>query len=558
VFGRPLSLQSRFLLVILLGVIAPLAAAGFWLTRTTRSSGEALLRARIEESLGEAVRTVANNWLQHRTQLLDLAQDPGTLAAAREGRISLSEDGPGLDGLRRGWAALDGIVDYLSFKHPGGASLGILTRGPEFGPVPEPVRGAALPLELTIHEPATGEALFVLGVELRVSALLPGGLWWPGVGGSVLSVFGSEDERPLLSPPMEPHLVLSEDRFAWNSEEWVVVRHGLQEPPVILALAAPLGPFTDPFSRAARQGVLVFAVVIVLGILLATLLTRRMTGPLERLARTAESVARGNLDQRVGQSGPDEIRRVGRAFDAMTESLRNTLRKLSQQEAAAAVGEFAATLAHKVRNPLTSIRLDLERARERSDDSATGELVSRALAEIERLDSTVSGSLRIARSGNLSLEPTDLRHPLEAAVHASMPEFQAGSATLDPLPALPEIRVRGDPGALEQLFLNLLRNAAEALEEGGRAWIEVDVDQDHVRASVLDDGPGILPDALGSILEPFFSTKKEGTGLGLPISQRIARAHGGELTLESPPEGGTACHVVLPLDAPQEGSAPSA
>jgi signal transduction histidine kinase len=284
-----------------------------------------------------------------------------------------------------------------------------------------------------------------------------------------------------------------------------------------------------------------------LGVFLATLLTRWMAAPLEALAKTAESVARGDLEQRVGEAGPDEIRRVGRAFDAMTESLRETLRKLSQQEAAAAVGEFAATLAHEVRNPLTAVRLDLERARERSEDPTAAQLVGRALAEIDRLDSTVSGSLKIARSGNFSLEPTDLRETLEAATHAALPAFQANGATLEELGDLPEIWIRGDTGALEHLFLNLLRNAAEALEEGGRAWIEVEQTRSQAQVSVVDDGPGIRPDQLETVFEPFYSTKEEGTGLGLPISQRIARAHGGELTLESRPEGGTACHVVFVL-----------
>jgi signal transduction histidine kinase len=548
VFGRPSSLRSRFLLVILLGVITPLAAAGLWLARTTRSSGEALLRARIEESLGEAVRIVADNWMTYRTRLLDLAQDPGTLAAAREGRISLEEGGAGLNALRRGWAALDGVVDYMAFRHPDGSSMGILHRSPSLAAAAGWASGAAFPLELPIFEPASGTVLYVLYVELRVNALLPGGLWWSGVGGSILSAFGGRDRRPLLSPPMEPGLLLTGDRFAWNGQDWVVVRHALQEPPLVLALAAPLGPFTEPFSRAARQGVLIFAGVIALGIALASLLTRRLTGPLERLAATAEAVAQGDLERRVGQTGPDEIRRVGRAFDAMTDSLRDTLRKLSRKEAAAAVGEFAAALAHEVRNPLTSIRLDLERARERTNDSGVQELMSRAVAGIERLDSTVSGSLRIARSGNLSLQAIDLRRPLEAAIHAAAPDFQASGAALDPLPPPPTVQVRGDPGALEQLFLNLLRNAAEALEEGGRAWVEIQVTRDQVRVSVLDDGPGIPPDTLPSVLEPFVSTKGEGTGLGLPISLRIARAHGGELTLESTPGEGTACHVVLPLE----------
>src|SRR5207249_1088607 len=122
---------------------------------------------------------------------------------------------------------------------------------------------------------------------------------------------------------------------------------------------------------------------------------------------------------------------LARAFNAMTESLRRTLDRLSQREALAAVGEFAAYLAHEVRNPLTAMRLDLERARERLADTAAADvLLGRALDQIDRLDSAVSGSLRIARSGRLALAPLDLREPLAAAIHAAQPAFTARGAEL--------------------------------------------------------------------------------------------------------------------------------
>jgi len=385
-------------------------------------------------------------------------------------------------------------------------------------------------------------------VQLSLSSLLPSSLWWPGVAGSVLAVFDPAGSGPLLPIPMEPKL-FERDRFTWGAEDWLVVRHRLHEPPLLIALAAPISPFTEPFSRAARRGLVAFIAVIVVSSFLALLLTRRMTGPLHRLAEAADAVSRGELERRVVEEGPDEIRRVGGAFNAMTQSVRNMLRKLSQQEAVAAVGEFAATLAHEVRNPLTSIRLDLEKARERTTDDRARELLERALREIERLDAAVTGSLRVARSGSLTLSPVELRWPLEAAMQAAEPEFRGRGATLAPPPSFPEpLRVRGNAGALEQLFLNLLRNAAEALGPDGRAAVDIDVTPERVRVSVRDDGPGIPAEHLEQIFEPFFTTKEEGTGLGLAIARRIARAHGGDLAVESAAGHGTIVHVLIPRD----------
>ncbi len=548
--GRPLSLQARFILVILLGVVAPLAGAAYWLTGTTRDSGEAILRARLEESLGDAVRTMGINWIRQRSSLLDLAQEPGMLSLTLVDRTALAENAGDRrsQGLLHSWNALEGVVDRAVLRNDRGEILETFERNPPPRSAVGGVLGTPLPVRIPIRDPGSGQEVGSLEAHVELSSLLPGVLWWSGVGGALLALFGGDEGVALLPLPMDPGL-FDGDRFEWRGEEWLVIRHRLDEPPVVVALAAPVGAFAEPFSRAARQGAIIFATVLVLGVAMAMFLTRRMTGPLEQLAGTAESVARGELDRRVAEEGPDEIQRVGRAFNSMTASLRETLRKLSQQEAAAAVGEFAASLAHEVRNPLTSIRLDLERAQERSDDEQAGVLVARALAEIERLESTVSGSLRVARSGNLELIPVDVRHPLENAAHAAKPEFESRGAELE-LDGLPEMWVRGDAGALEQLILNLLRNAAEALPGGGRAWIHVDSDPTHVWISVSDDGAGIPADIVDSVLEPFYSTKPEGTGLGLPIATRIARAHGGDLTIESGPEGGTTVRIVLPRYVP--------
>lgn len=175
-----------------------------------------------------------------------------------------------------------------------------------------------------------------------MSSLLPGGAGWGGVSGSVLAVFDPTSGASLLPLSIDPALFARES-FVWGDEPWLTVRHKLHEPPVDLVLAAPLAPFAEPFQQAARRNLYILGIVALAVVGLATLLTRRTTRALVRLASAAEAVSLGDLDRKVEEESGDEVGRVARAFNSMTESLRRTLRELSQRQALAAVGEFAAS-----------------------------------------------------------------------------------------------------------------------------------------------------------------------------------------------------------------------
>jgi two-component system sensor histidine kinase HydH len=265
-------------------------------------------------------------------------------------------------------------------------------------------------------------------------------------------------------------------------------------------------------------------------------------------------VAAGDLTSQVPVSGRDEISRVARAFNTMTASLRNTLRELSQREALAAVGQFAASLSHEVRNSLTSLRVDLQRAEEKLDgDAPAGGLVARALGKVNRLDAAVTGALRVARSGDLVLHPTDLGAAVSAAVQVAEAEFSSRGVRLRWEPPQPPVRVLGDAAALEQLAINLLLNAAQATSAGGDVRLTIERDGSSVCLSVRDSGTGIPVDQLDRVVQPFQTTKERGTGLGLPIVRQIAAAHGGELSIETEEGRGTTVKVRLP-DWSDEGA----
>ena len=204
-----------------------------------------------------------------------------------------------------------------------------------------------------------------------------------------------------------------------------------------------------------------------------------------------------------------------------------------------------------MRNGLTAVRVDLQRAEEKTAEDAPGRpLIARALENVKRLDGTVSGSLRVARSGRSPRRRLDLGPVVAAAAQSAESTFAEHGATLSALTSPgPPAWVLGDAIALEQLLLNLLLNSAQAMEPGGRASVTVEIDGSDVRVVVTDTGGGISADDLEHVLDPFFSTKAEGTGLGLPIARQIAAAHGGSLKIESVLGDGTRVEVRLPLAA---------
>ena len=150
----------------------------------------------------------------------------------------------------------------------------------------------------------------------------------------------------------------------WAGDRWLVQPRTLLEPPLKVVGAAPITPFEQPLREAAQNGRWILLIVSVSGIVLASLLTGRMTRGLDRLANAADAVSLGALERRVEEENTQELQRLARAFNRMTTSLRSTLHELSEQRARARIGEFAASLAHEVRNPLTAIRVDLQVAEE--------------------------------------------------------------------------------------------------------------------------------------------------------------------------------------------------
>ncbi len=264
---------------------------------------------------------------------------------------------------------------------------------------------------------------------------------------------------------------------------------------------------------------------------------------------------RGWTEQRAGRVATLAVP-AALAFEhaVMVQEAESRLRRLYRAERLATAGTLAAGMAHEVRNPLTAIRSGIQLVRDRDDIPAEAvEVLQEAICEVDRIDRLVGGLLMFARAPRASSSEIDLVEVVRRAL--ALVEGRARRQGLTLVSELPAQQlVRGDPGQLEQVVLNLLLNAIEAIAGEGTVTISLAAPEPGSQVVLLvhDSGPGVDESLGEQVFDPFVTTKREGSGLGLPISSNIVRQHGGELSLTSLAERGAVARVVLPRR--QEGS----
>ena len=217
----------------------------------------------------------------------------------------------------------------------------------------------------------------------------------------------------------------------------------------------------------------------------------------------------------------------------------------------ALLGEVSAIFAHEVRNPINNISTGVQLVASRlGKDNPLYETLDRVKKECTRLDQLMTDVLFFARPLELKIEPTDIRSFLERILGRWTPRFAQAKVTAHPTfgPDLPQALL--DPRTFEQVVVNLITNALQAMPDGGALTIGVTSAMQNQGAileiKIADTGPGIPQAVLDRIFDPFFTTKKNGTGLGLAISRRILAAHKGRIQVESYPDAGTLFTIHLP------------
>jgi signal transduction histidine kinase len=295
-----------------------------------------------------------------------------------------------------------------------------------------------------------------------------------------------------------------------------------------------------------------------LAALLLWLVVRGVLIPLRRMAADAHAVV-GHAPGATIEAADDELRSIGVYFRALMASVaesRTTLaesrNRLLNAEKLASVGKLAASVAHEIRNPLSSMKMWLYSIRKTAGVEPSLDRKYQIIAdEIARLESIVRNILEFSRPPLLKLQPRSIVQVIEKTLEIARPWLETKKIRVAEYhaPGLPP--VMADSEQLKQVFFNLLDNAAGAMPEGGEisisSVVETDADDSaNILVRVRDTGHGIPADVRSRLFEPFFTTKEQGTGLGLCIAANILAEHGGQLVLESSTDRGTTFRVRVP------------
>ncbi len=350
----------------------------------------------------------------------------------------------------------------------------------------------------------------------------------------------------------------TDERQGDGGEDLLEIRTALAEDDRFVGTLA-VGFSLEPIEREVRDvagRVALVALVLMLGnSIMTALYVETLIRPILNLNETMKRAGRGDLSVRAPSRRGDEVAELSDVFNRMMNELeasreREELQRaqLAHTEKMAAVGTLAAGVAHEVNNPLSGVLASIENMRDNPDDEEMRDRYLQLIADgLKRIERTVANLLNFARPREIKLEPTSVNHNLQHVVELVGYQLRAGGVEvemdLDPSPAI----VEADHFQMEQLFLNLVLNALDAMKEGGMLYLRTRVRGGKMIAEVRDTGHGISADIRDRIFDPFFTTREvgEGTGLGLAVTGSIVAAHGGTIEVESSVGRGTTFRVII-------------
>jgi two-component system NtrC family sensor kinase len=320
--------------------------------------------------------------------------------------------------------------------------------------------------------------------------------------------------------------------------------------------------------------------------LIGRLLALNISRPIVRLRQMAEDVARGNLQQIIRLGRADEVGDLAQSFNMMTMQLRertdeaqtlleesvqrnqelaeintrlkDTQMQLVRSEKLAAIGQLTAGIVHDVKNPLAAIQgmtdmlyKDPNLPSEARQDI---EIIHRSAVNATKI---VTDLLKFARQAPPELISQDLRETVYSALYLNRYIIRKANVKVIPEISKEPILAAYDAIQVEQVLVNLIQNAIQAMHQGGYLKVVLAKENRTAKILLIDTGVGIPPENLKRIFDPFYTTKENGTGLGLSTSYGIIASHQGEIHVQSQVHRGTCFTILLPLEPKQDSARPS-
>jgi signal transduction histidine kinase len=384
----------------------------------------------------------------------------------------------------------------------------------------------------------TGKAYLLLGEELYLdSGVLRR---FPAMGGTSAPPAAADDARQLVGRYRD-HLGVPV----------LGVATALRELAGVLVVEMAEGEAFAWLGVLRDRAIVTGLITLLLVILIASRGARALAQPLRELASVARRIAGGHTEDRVRRLAGAEADEVARAFNRMLDELAASHKRLAQAASLAAVGELSSSVVHEMRNPLSSIKLNLQALRRKvAGDPDHAELAEIASGQVARLERMLTELLGYGKP--LQLNPREVRFATIAAevIDLARPEVDERQVRLEVVDQTGDATVLADPEHLRRALINLVANAVQASVRGGRVVLTADVSEDapgRMQITVADEGRGIEKVAEEHLFQPFFTTREEGTGLGLANVKKIAECHGGTAFARNRAGNGALFGILLPL-----------
>jgi signal transduction histidine kinase len=311
----------------------------------------------------------------------------------------------------------------------------------------------------------------------------------------------------------------------------------------------PVSPTVKLLKSTQHKGMIFQGGLLLVGLCASALMARQVARPLQSLAARAEALGRGDLGVEVPETSFGEVGELQRSFNSMSRRLKELEEQREawrRREHLAQLGDLSRGLAHTVRNPLNTLGLVVEELA--STNQGQGALVATAQSQIRHIDRWLRSFLALGAGDAAETECAQLEDLVESAVLEAVQQGQRVRLEVEH----PRLRVNVVATALHVALANLIENAVDAAPEGSEVVVRVSKAGEEALVSVLDRGSGLPQEVRDRLFSPHVTTKVGGSGMGLFLArQLVVGMHGGRLSIDDQPEGGTKVVISLPR-APAE------
>jgi two-component system, NtrC family, sensor kinase len=308
----------------------------------------------------------------------------------------------------------------------------------------------------------------------------------------------------------------------------------------------------EAMTKWSQQVPLIFlAILLLVMVYLTRFLASQIVLPLNRFVDYTLRIARGDYTPITpAKKYKDEFSRLAVSINWMMEQLQRNQEQYIQTRKMASIGTLTSGIAHELNNPLNNICITTESLLDELEvisDQEQRKRLQDIYTQAERASGTVRNLLDFTRMGPPAFVPVSIQELIESTLKLARHEMELNNIRLDYSPEVQDSKVQGDFSQLQQVFLNLLINAIQAMPQGGTLGIEVNnSDRQFVQIEITDSGVGIPQAIIEQIFDPFFTTKEKGTGLGLSTSYSIIKKHGGKILVNSQINQGSTFSVYIP------------